>query len=231
MSFGLKKALVAFQRVMDVKLALLKLEMAILYFDDVIAFLEEARRHIWKVKQDLKLTTDSGRTRTTEICAFFFNRSSWFGHVISPDKYNVACKTTDAITGLSSLTVVSDIRSFLEFRNVYHTLFCNFARLDRHGSQRLKKNETARLELHDLKKKAIDTLKERLPLSPVLALAQTIFKLISDTAACYYRVGCAQLQNVVDETLKTVGSWWKTSTPSKMHHDTTHEERLAVIRA
>ena len=231
MPFGLKNAPATFQRAMDVILASVKWQTAIVYLDDVIVFSTDIGQHVHQVDRVLRLMSEAGMTLKLKKCFFFCDKIDYLGHVISPGKLEVASKTTEAIKGLSYPTDVSQMRSFLGLCNDYRRFVPNFTRLAKPLNRKLKKDRSIRFELDDSEKEAVDALKEKLTSTPVLALPRATGQFTIDTDACDYQVGCVLLQRQDDDSLRPIGYWSRTLNPAETRYDTTHKECLAVVWA
>lgn len=71
MPFGLKNAIVTFQRAMDVVLASMKWQLALVYLDEIIAFLRTPKEHIVHVRRTLQLLYEAGVNVKLKKCKFF----------------------------------------------------------------------------------------------------------------------------------------------------------------
>ena len=71
MPFGLKNAPATFQRALDIILARVKWQFALVYLDDVIIYSNSAREHFDHVEHVLTLLQEAGISLRLEKCAFF----------------------------------------------------------------------------------------------------------------------------------------------------------------
>lgn len=128
MPFGLKNAPATFQRAMDVILATVKWQFALVYIDDVLSFSPGPEEHIKQVEIVFKLIHQAGMTLKLKKCHFFTDAIDYLGHVITPGRLQVATKTDETVQTLKYPTTTTELRSFLGLCNVYRRFMSNFAR-------------------------------------------------------------------------------------------------------
>lgn len=100
MPFALKNAKVTFHREMDVLLATVKCQYALVYLEDIIVFSELAQEHLRYNEEVLQLLKNASVTVKFKNCHFFSASIFSLGHVIAPGKLQEARKGTEAIAAL-----------------------------------------------------------------------------------------------------------------------------------
>ena len=232
MPFGLRNAPATFQRAMDVILASVRWQVALVYLDDVIIFSKSYRAHLEHVATVLSLLKSAGVTLKLAKCHFFSQEVDYLGHVIFPGKLAVSTKTCEAVERFRPLRTTTDVRSFLGLCNVFRRFMPNFARMSAPLNKKLEKGQPAKFdELNAEETKAFEDLKGLLIAPPVLALPKAEGKYTVDTDACDLQVGCVLLQEQEDGTNRPVGYWSRTLTKPEKAYTVTERECLAVVWA
>lgn len=98
---------------MDVTLASVIWQLAIVHIDDVIIFSRTPQQHLEHTKEVLRLMKEASMTIKLKKCPFFCESIAYLGHVIAPGKLQVARKTTEATAARLYPTTVYQMRSFL----------------------------------------------------------------------------------------------------------------------
>lgn len=80
------------------------------------------------------------------------------------------------------------------------------------------------LIIDKVKTRAVDVLKVKLTMLPVLAVPLSNGQYTIDSDACTARVVCVLLQELEDEVLKPIGYWSRSLCYAERRTDTTHEE-------
>lgn len=71
MFFGLRNGLATFQRAMNVVLATVKWQYALLYINDIIEFSKTPKGHLYDIEEALRLVNLAKRTVTLRNCSMF----------------------------------------------------------------------------------------------------------------------------------------------------------------
>lgn len=90
MSFGLNNAPATFQRAMDVILASVEWQFAIVYIDDIIILSRLPEQHLEHTEEVLRLMKKAGMTIKLKKCHFFCESIDYLEHVIATVKLMVA---------------------------------------------------------------------------------------------------------------------------------------------
>ena len=131
MPFGLKGAPATFQRALDIILSGVRMQICLVYLDDVIVFWrtqEEQAAHLGTV---LSLWRSAGISLKLKKCSFFQPKVHYLGHVISPGKLSVAEEAADAFKTFTFPRTLTQVRSFLGACNVYRRFVKGFAKIAR----------------------------------------------------------------------------------------------------
>ena len=232
MPFGLKNAPATFQRALDMILAGVRWQFALVYLDDVIVYSRTVDEHEEHVRAVLRLLQSAGVTLKLKKCEFFSTSVRYLGHEIRPGELRVLDATTAAVQELHPPKTVTQLRSFLGLCNVYRRFVPNFARIAHPLNAMLKKGEPKSFEtLRPDAEDAFKALKRALTTTPVLALPRADAHSRLETDACDRQVGCVLLQMQPDGEYKPVGFWSRSLCAAERNYDTSERECLAVVWA
>lgn len=109
MFFGLRNTLRTFQGTIDLILFTVKLQSALLYLNDIVAFLKTPEEHICYMPHVLTLLNSAGATLKLKKCKIFGDTIDYLRYVIRPQRLEVASHTTDAICGIKALTSLTEL--------------------------------------------------------------------------------------------------------------------------
>ena len=84
MPFGLKNAPGIFQRAIDIILATVCWQFAIVYLDDIIIFSKSLDEHLNHIRIVLSLLREAGMTIKLRKCYFLQQRVEYLGHIVAP---------------------------------------------------------------------------------------------------------------------------------------------------
>lgn len=171
MPFGLKNAPATFQRAMDVIVAPVRWQTALVYLDDIVIFFRTLEEHITHVRQVLSLLQNAGVTLKVKKCRFITNTIGYLGHVIRPRRLKLASHATIAIKQLQEPRNVTKLRSYLGLCSVFRRFVPNFARIAASLNRKLRKDQPKEFgTLNDDERCAMKTLQEKLISPPILVL-------------------------------------------------------------
>lgn len=119
MPFGLKNAPGTSQRVIDVIFSTVKWQTALVYLDDIVIYSNTIKAYIGRVQQVLQLLPNAGVTLKMNKCNFLTATIDYLGHVIRPERLEIASHTTAAIKGLQPPTNDTELWCFLGLCNVF----------------------------------------------------------------------------------------------------------------
>jgi hypothetical protein len=113
MPFGLCNAGATFQRLMDVIMTGLHLEICLVYLDDIVVFGSSANEHLQRLEMVFQRLLQAGLKLKPEKCKFFQRSVSFLGHVISDQGIGTDPEKTRAVAEWPTPATVSELRSFL----------------------------------------------------------------------------------------------------------------------
>jgi len=94
---GLTNAPATFQRALDTILSGLKLQLRLVYLDDVIIFSASAEQHVKEVDVILTRLLEAGVTLNLEKCTWFSDEVEYLGHFVRPGQLRAHNNNVDAL--------------------------------------------------------------------------------------------------------------------------------------
>lgn len=169
MPFGLTNAPATFQRLMNLVLAGINLQMCLVYIDDILVFSRTFEQHL----KDIRVVFDRLRIANLKLkfskCEFAQPKTVYLGHTIGangvetdPDKISVIQKWQP-----EHLIDIAAVRSFLGLTGYYRRFIKNYAQIAAPISDLLRKNKP--LVVDDSVREAFIKLRDAVCSAPVLA--------------------------------------------------------------
>mgnify|MGYP003411260331 FL=1 len=230
MPFGLCNAPATFQRALDMLLAKVKWNFALVYLDDVIIYSHSLKDHLVHVDYVLSLLRNAGISLKLQKCNFFQPRVDYLGHVVTPGKLSVAEKNIETIRQAKHPQNRTELRSFLGMCNVYRKFVPHFAKKAAPLTELLKKGQP--IELDALSKDQVQSFNElrtALTNAPILNLPREGGKFTLDVDASEYQLGACLLQEQKDGKLAPCGYYSRTLNPAERNYSAVEKECLAVV--
>ena len=129
MPFGLTGASATFQRLMDVVMSCLNLEVCLLYLDDVIVSLADTNSHIERLGAVFERLHAAGLKWKPPKCRQFQRRVEFLGHIVSEDGKEADPEKVEAVATWPVLECVHDLRSFIGLCSYYRHFVKGFAKI------------------------------------------------------------------------------------------------------
>lgn len=104
MPFGIINSPGTFWLVRYVRLSTVKCSCSFYYLHDILIYSKTIEEHIEHVNNDLSLLPTVGVTMKFTKLFFLTNTSDYLGHVIRPERLQIASNKTEAIHGLKTPT-------------------------------------------------------------------------------------------------------------------------------
>ena len=187
MPFGLCNAVATFQRLMDLVLAGLNLDIRLVYFDDIIVFSATPEQHLERLKCVFRRLQEANLKLKPSKCCLMQTEVSFLGHIISGEGISTDPEKIKLINEWPAPTNLRQLRGFLELAGYYRRFVQGYAKIAGPLNNLLKKNQhfdwTADCQ------SAFDDLKRALASPPVLALPNDDGLFILDTDASEYSMG------------------------------------------
>jgi len=226
MPFGLCNAGATFQRLMDVVMTGLHLELCLVYLDDIIVFSSSVAGHLDRLRVVLDRLRSAGLKLKPGKCVFLQKSVSFLGHVVSDAGISTDPEKTRAVAEWPRPTRLRDVRAFLGLASYYRRFVQNFSVISAPLHQLSRKNQI--FHWHEGHQRSFDELKARLTTSPILAMPTDDGEFILDTDASGHAIG-AVLSQVQDGVERVVAYASRTLDRREQNYCVTRRELLAVV--
>jgi hypothetical protein len=232
MPFGLVNAPASFQRAMDIILAGVRWNCALVYLDDVVIYSRTFAEHMRHLDQVLGLLRKANVTLKLRKCRFAAREVDYLGHTIKPGRLQMQDAKVAALKGVRRPTTKTELRSFLGLANVYRRFVSGFARIAKPLTDLTKDEVPPLLPSWTAEQVgAFEELKRVLARPPVLALPSYDREFVLDTDASGHQVGCVLQQRGDDGALHPIGFWSRVLNDQESRYSTTEREALAIVWA
>ena len=115
MPFGLCNAGATFQRLMDIVMSGLNMNVCLVYLDDIICYSVSIDQHLERLATILQRLRSAGLKLKPEKCSLFQKEVSFLGHVISDKGIGTDPKKTNAVSEWPAPQTIRDVRSFRRY--------------------------------------------------------------------------------------------------------------------
>jgi len=128
MPFGLCNAGATFQRLMDIVMSGLHMNVCLVYLDDIICFSTTIEEHLERLTTILQRLRSSGLKLKPEKCLLFQKSVSFLGHTISESGIGTDPNKIEAVSDWPTPTSVKEVRSFVGMASYYRRFVKYFAK-------------------------------------------------------------------------------------------------------
>ena len=226
MPFGLCNAGSTFQRLMDVIMSELHLDVCLVYLDDIILFSRTVDEHLERLVRVLSRLRAAGLKLKPEKCSLMQKSVSFLGHVVSGDGIATDPQKTKIVTDWPVPSSVKEVRSFLGLAGYYRRFVKGYANIAAPLHALTKKDQpfvwTEKTQM------AFESLKRALTTPPVLAMPDDNEEFILDTDASDQTIGSV-LSQMQDGTEKVIAYASRSLDKRETNYCITRKELLAII--
>jgi len=226
MPFGLCNAGATFQRLMDIVMSGLHLDVCLVYLDDIIVFSKTIEEHLERLVRVLDRLRSAGLKLKPEKCSLFRRSVSFLGHVVSEAGIATDPEKILAVASWPTPTSLKEVRAFVGLASYYRRYVKGFADIAAPLHALTKKGQTFRWSPEA--QAAFEALKEALTTPPVLAMPNDVGEMILDTDACDTTIG-AVLSQVQDGIEKVIAYASRSLDKRERNYCVTRKELLAVV--
>jgi len=226
MPFGLCNAPSTFQRLIDVALSGLHLEVCLAYLDDIIIFSKTVEDHLERLVRVL------GRLRAAKLklkpskCSLMQRSISFLGHVVMAGGIATDPAKIKTVSEWPVPTSVKEVRSFLGLTGYYRRFVKGYATIAAPLHQLTKKDST--FVWTPETQTAFETLRDALTTPPVLAMPTDEGEFILDTDASDKSIGSV-LSQVQEGEEKVIAYAGRVLDKREANYCVTRKELLAVV--
>lgn len=226
MPFGLCNAGATFQRLMDVVMSGLHLDVCLVYLDDIILFSKTVEEHLERLVRVLGRLRSAGLKLKPEKCSLMRKSVSFLGHVVSEAGIATDPEKIKAVAEWPEPTSVKEVRSFLGLAGYYRRFVKGFAEIAAPLHALTRKDQP--FFWTEKTQAAFEALRIALTSPPVLAMPNDVDMFILDTDACDQTIG-AVLSQVQDGVERVIAYASRSLDKREMNYCITRKELLAIV--
>ena len=201
MPFGLCNAGATFQRLMDIVMSGLNLNVCLIYLDDIITFSRTIEEHLERLMRVFDRLRSAGLKLKPEKCTFFRHSVSFLGHVVPEAGIATDPEKVKAVADWPIPTSLREVRSFLGLASYYPRYVKGFAKTAAPLHALTKKGQVFKWSPEA--QASFEALKEALISPPILAMPSDVGEMILDTDASDTSIGSvlSQVQDGVERVI------------------------------
>jgi RNase H-like domain found in reverse transcriptase/Reverse transcriptase (RNA-dependent DNA polymerase)/Zinc knuckle len=226
MPFGLCNAGATFQRLMDIVMTGLNMNICLVYLDDIICYSSTIEEHLERLMVLLQRLQKAGLKLKPEKCSLFQKSVSFLGHTISEFGIGTDSKKTKAVSEWPVPTCLRGVRSFVGLASYYRRFIKDFAKVAAPLNEIARKN--ARFLWTVEAQNSFDCLKSAMTSTPILAMPTDHDDFILDTDASDFAIGAvlSQKQNGEERVIAYAS---RSLDKREKNYCVTRRELLAVV--
>jgi len=187
MPFGLCNAGATFQRLLDIVMSGLNMNVCLVYLDDIICYSETLEEHLERLTTILQRLRSSGLKLKPEKCSLFQKSVSFLGHMISDKGIGTDPKKIAAVSEWPTPLSVKDVRSFVGMASYYRRFVKDFAKIASPLIEIARKNQ--KFEWSDRAQVSFNALKRVMTTAPILGIPTDNDEYMLDTDAFDFAIG------------------------------------------
>jgi hypothetical protein len=216
MPFGLCNAPATFQRMMNDILRDFLRKFGTIYLDGVCIYIRTMEEHLEHVCLVLQRFKEERWKLRLKKCFFGLHEMEYLGYTISAGKISVSKKKYEAVAYWLVPTTQKEIRSFVQFCNIYARLIHHFSDLTAPLTDLVRKSQPQKVMLTPACLEVFETLKLRLISAPCLILPEVSSDATFTVATDASTVGIATVM-LQDQGggLQPVSYWARKLNPSE----------------
>lgn len=226
MPFGLCNAGATFQRLMDVVMSGLHLDVCLVYLDDIIVFSKTVEEHLERLVRVLGRLRSAGLKLKPEKCSLMRKSVTFLGHVVSGAGIATDPEKIKAVAEWPTPTSVKEVRSFLGLAGYYKRFVKGFANIAAPLHSLTKKDQP--FMWTDKTHAAFEALRFALMSPPILAMPNDVDAFILDTDASDQTI-VAVLSQVQDGVERVIAYASRSLDKREINYCITRKELLAIV--
>lgn len=226
MPFGLCNAVATFQRLMDLVLAGLNLNICLAYLDDIVLFSRTPEEHLQRLECLLERLKEANLKLKPPKCKLFQRQVSFLGHIVSSEGISTDPEKIRLIKEWPAPKNLKELRVYLGLTGYYRRFILDYSKIVAPLHSLMKKNRI--YSWSEECQAAFEELKKRLQEPPVLTLPNETDVFILDTDACEDSIGSvlSQVQNGQEKVVAYAG---RALSANEKDYCITRKELLAVV--
>jgi len=226
MPFGLTNAVATFQRLMDLVLSGVSLDICIAYLDDTIIHSATLEQHLQNVELILQKLQGANLKLKPSKCFFLQTSVKFLGHIVSVEGLQTDPEKTRLIDDWPVPTSLKQLRAFLGLAGYYRRFVKGFSKKAAPLNGLLKKGHP--YQWTPACQSAFQELKDALRSPPILALPDDTGVFYLDTDASDKSIG-AVLSQMQDGQEKVIAYAGRALNKNELNYCAFRKELLAVV--
>jgi len=230
--YGLKNAPIQFQHLMELVLAGLNWQTALVYIDDIVIYSRTFSEHLIAIEKVLAALERAQLQVKPEKCHFAQQKITFLGHIVSSEGIRPDPEKVRDLIEFPAPTCMKDVQRFLGLVTWFRKFIPDLARISRPLYLLLRNNVTFKwTEEHD---NAFCTLKNVFTSEPILALPKFTpdWTFVLSTDASDYAIGAILRQEHAESKITRVIAYSSRQLHSaEINYFTTEKEALAIVFA
>lgn len=228
MPFGLCNAPSTFERLMEMVLHGLALEVCLVYLDDIIVMGRTFKEHLANLREVFRRLEQANLKANPDKCHLFRKKITYLGHVVGEDGIQTDPTKITSVINWPQPKNIHELRSFLGLCTYYRRFVKDFADISRplhkltEGNRSFIWNPEAQL--------AFEQLKSVLTSAPILTYPTATDDFILDADASNNGIG-GILSQVQDGKERVVAYFSKALSKPERNYCVTRKELLAIIKS
>ena len=226
MPFGLCNAGATFQRLMDLVLTGLNLDICVVYLDDIVIFSTTPEEHLDRLVQVLERLKQANLKLKPSKCKLMQKQVVFLGHIISGEGIATDPEKTRLVEEWPAPTNLKQLRGYLGLTGYYRRFVQDYAKIAAPLNYLTRKNQS--FTWTEKCQEAFEELKKRLVSPPILAMPNDDGPFVLDCDACDTSIGSvlSQVQKGEERVIAYAG---RILTRSELNYCVTRKELLAVV--
>ena len=226
MPFGLCNAGATFQRLMDIVMSGLHLDICLAYLDDIIVYAKSPEEHLARLEIVFHRLQGAGLKLKPEKCLFFQRSVEFLGHVVSADGIETSPDKIQAVVEWPVPTSVTEVRSFIGLASYYRRFVRDFSKIAAPLNSLMQKDK--KFTWTEEAQQSFEKLKSALTSPPVLAMPMDEGLFTLDTDASNESIGAVLSQQQSGEE-RVIAFASRTLDKREKNYCVTRKELLAVV--
>ncbi|GKD21531.1 putative reverse transcriptase domain-containing protein [Tanacetum coccineum] len=190
--FGLTKAPVIFEDLMNRVCRPYLDKFVIVFIDDILIYSKTREEHVKHLRLVLGLLKKEKLYAKFSKCEFWIREVQFLGHVINGNGIHVDPSKIEAVKNWKSPRTPTEVRSFLGLVGYYRRFIENFSKISKSLTILTQKSKT--FDWGEEQELAFQTLKDKLCNAPVLALPDGLEDFVVYCDASRIGLGCVLMQ-------------------------------------
>ena len=191
--FGLTNAPAAFMDLMNMVFSPYLDKFVIVFIDDILVYSGNLEEHAEHLRIVLQILRERQLYAKFSKCQFWLDKVAFLGHVILAEGISVDPQKIEAIVNWKPPTNVSKVRSFLGLAGYYRKFVEGFWKIAIPLTNLLNKDQ--KFEWSDTCQHSFEELRQRLTVTPVLALPSRKDGYVVYSDASRQGLGCVLMQD------------------------------------